>query len=71
MSQFTVPCVDCKNPTDPKAIGVYHESYGWIPYRGKTGGANNLRFKRQTGNVMCANCAQQRINGVKDQDSLF
>lgn len=71
MSQHTVPCVDCGEPTDPKGLGNFYESKGWIEYRGKAGGANNLRWKEATGRILCRPCAVARQTGTKDQGSLF
>lgn len=66
-----VNCVDCDKPVDPKEVGNYIEMYGWSKYRGTTGGSNNLHFKKVTGKIMCAQCASDRINGVKGQTSFF
>lgn len=66
-----VNCLDCKAPTNPKESGVLLECYGFTEYRGATGGANNLKFKKYTGNVICAPCGVARNSGTKGMDSLF
>lgn len=64
-------CVDCGEKVDPRAHGTHHEVYGWIEQRGSTGGANNIRFKKKTGRVLCPLCAEARVAGTQGQDSLF
>lgn len=64
-------CVDCGQMVDPRAHGVHYEVLGFVEQRGATGGANNIRFKKKTGNVLCGPCSQDRINGTKGQDALF
>lgn len=64
-------CVDCNEKIDPKQVGVFWESHGWAEYRGALGGTNNLRFRTQTGRVLCAKCAQIRSSGTKGQGGLF
>lgn len=64
-------CLDCQTPTDPKEYGVHYEVYGWVEQRRKTGGANNIRFKTPTGNILCKACADLRASGNKGQEGLF
>jgi hypothetical protein len=71
MDRNIATCVDCGKKTDPKAYGVHYEVFGWVEQRRATGGANNIRFKKSTGNIMCADCAELRSNGLKGQGGLF
>lgn len=64
-------CVDCGSQVDPRDHGTHYEVHGWIEQRGATGGANNIRFKKKTGRILCRDCAEARVTGNKGQDSLF
>lgn len=71
MDRKIAKCVDCGELTDPKAYGVHYEVFGWVEQRRATGGANNIRFKQSTGNIMCKECAELRTSGNKGQGGLF
>lgn len=72
MAEHTVPCIDCGAQTSPRAIGTYHEAAGFIEYRGKTGGANNLKWKSYTGRIICPECSSMRRQGIASgQQGLF
>lgn len=72
MADYTVPCIDCSKPTSARAIGIFQECTGFTEYRGKTGGANNLKFKTYTGRIICPECATLRKNGISaGQGDLF
>lgn len=71
MERKIVKCVDCARLTDPKEYGSHYEVYGWVEQRRATGGANNIRFKRSTGRILCRDCAELRTTGNKGQGGLF
>lgn len=55
----SVPCSECGRATDPDSQLTLHEVTGWAQRR-KQGGLHALKFKRETGKIMCARCALRR-----------
>jgi hypothetical protein len=62
------PLVACATPTcgrmvDPTDPNVLHETTGWVKRRARstrtrtTGGVHALKFRYETGRVMCERCA--------------
>lgn len=51
-------CVSCKEPVDVTRAGFYREVSGWERTRAK-GGANQIAFRRETGRLLHAGCAEQ------------
>ena len=54
-----VPCSECGRPTDPYSQLTLHEVTGWAQRR-KQGGLHSLKFKHETGKLMCARCVLVR-----------
>jgi len=51
-----VPCFECGRAIDPNSQLTLHEVTGWAQHR-RQGGLHGLKFKHETGRVMCARCA--------------
>jgi hypothetical protein len=50
---------------------VLFEVRGWVERR-KGGGVHHVRFKEQTGRIMCGRCARQRARtGHEQQESML
>ena len=68
MSLYAVieQCAVCKRPTDSTLASTLHETTGWIKRRPRStrervsGGVNALKFREETGRIMCGQCAQRR-----------
>jgi hypothetical protein len=64
-------CNDCKQDFDDHAKGTWHGVTGYVEVR-DGGGANAVREKRYTGDVICPDCAKLRQLGInRDQGSLL
>jgi hypothetical protein len=63
-----VPCVTptCERMCDPRDPNVLHEMTGWVKRRARStqtrtsGGVHALKFRYETGRVMCEGCARKR-----------
>jgi hypothetical protein len=67
------PLVACATPTcermvDPRDPSVLHEMTGWVKRRNRatkmrtSGGVHALKFRYETGRVMCERCARIRTD---------
>ena len=64
-------CNGCRQDFDDRTPGTWHRVEGWVEER-RDGGANAVREKRYTGDVLCPPCAKLRRMGVnQEQTSLL
>lgn len=54
-----IRCIDCGNEVDPTKPGVYRKVEGWEKVR-YGGGANQIIFRRETGDLLCSSCGEAR-----------
>jgi hypothetical protein len=65
------PCDECGRPTDPQGYGTLYSVEGWAERR-RGGGLHHIRFKHETGKLMCSRCASiRRDTGTAQQGQLL
>jgi hypothetical protein len=66
-----VLCSQCEQPVNPNYPDVLREVTGWSKLR-EQGGQNHVRFRRETGRLMCGACASRITHaGTAAQESLL
>ncbi len=65
MSDYA-PCSACRRTFNTRDKGTWIRITGWVAVRGSDakGGANAVRERRDTGDVLCPPCARARHFGV-------
>ena len=64
-------CNRCRKMFDTTAPGTWIEVNGWVVVR-SAGGANAVRDRNETGNVLCPQCGRERAQGViSGQELMF
>jgi len=72
------PCAECGRWTDVRHPETLHETTGWVKRRPRShahrssGGVHALKFRYETGRVMCGRCARTRKDtGTAAQESML
>jgi hypothetical protein len=66
-----VRCATHGGPVDLHDPDVLFEVRGWVERR-RGGGVHHVRFKEETGRIMCGICARKRERGAHpQQESLL
>lgn len=64
-------CVNCGHPIEPSDTNKLVEVIGWAKLR-DAGGQNHVIDRRETGRVMCGECAIRLRSGLPvEQESLI
>ena len=63
-------CIDCDEPVNPHDPNTLHEVVGFHRDR-SAGGQNHVRFRAETGRLLCVSCANRRQYGIGTQQAAM